>query len=163
MSKQPVIGNIVSRRISSNYIAAWLALFSIAMLFVAPVISKSISHRASCEHHNVAAMNMSDMHHGMMMAEPCRTMSDMDQRMMSGQAMSPVEEIACGYCQTPDPSAVYSGRGDGSSVAVVAVSPAVARTARRFPSCSSHLASSTRSRSSCRFFCCNLTIYKKFA
>ncbi|EEF2418346.1 DUF2946 domain-containing protein [Salmonella enterica] len=69
------------------------------MLFVAPVISKSISHQTSCEHHSDTAMNMSDMHHSMMMAEPCQTMSDSDHRMMSGQAMSPMEEIACGYCQ----------------------------------------------------------------
>jgi hypothetical protein len=68
------------------------------MLFVAPVISKSISHRTACEH-DVTAMNMSDMHHSMMMAEPCQTMSGMDHRMISGQAMSPMEEIACGYCQ----------------------------------------------------------------
>ncbi|HBT4924879.1 DUF2946 domain-containing protein [Klebsiella pneumoniae] len=69
------------------------------MLFVAPVISKSISHHTYCEHHRDTAMNMSDMHHSMMMVEPCQTMSDRAHRMMSGQAMSPMEEIACGYCQ----------------------------------------------------------------
>lgn len=89
----------MSRRFSKNSIAAWLALISIAMLFVVPVISKSISHRTFYEHHNVTVMNMSDMHHSMMMSESCQTMSDADHRMISGQAMSPMEEIACGYCQ----------------------------------------------------------------
>lgn len=39
------------------------------------------------------------MHHSMVMKDSCQMMSDRDHRMMSGQAMSPVEEIACGYCQ----------------------------------------------------------------
>ena len=88
----------MSRRFSKNSIAAWLALISIAMLFVAPVISKSISHQTFCEHHNVTVMNMSDMHHRAIMSEPCQTMPDMGHRMMSEQAMSPMEVIACGYC-----------------------------------------------------------------
>ncbi|CEJ67020.1 hypothetical protein [Citrobacter pasteurii] len=35
----------------------------------------------------------------MAMSAVCEPSSLMDQQMMSGKAMSPMEEIACGYCQ----------------------------------------------------------------
>ncbi|MEB6377634.1 DUF2946 domain-containing protein [Leclercia adecarboxylata] len=76
------------------------------MLFVAPVISKSLVHQPACppsvttitmsDHHGMA---MSDMHHNMAMAEPCEQNFTLVHRLMAGSAMSPMEEIACGYCQ----------------------------------------------------------------
>lgn len=81
------------------------------MLFVAPVISKSLAHHSDClksatttampDHHgpDPHGMAMSGMLHDMAIAEPCEKNLTMVHRMMSGQAMSPMEEIACGYCQ----------------------------------------------------------------
>ncbi|TCQ71041.1 DUF2946 family protein [Raoultella ornithinolytica] len=70
------------------------------MLFVAPVVSKAIARQAACRHlSTVSSMPMPGMHHDMPMAAHCAEKAAMDHRMMSGQAMSPMEEIACGYCQ----------------------------------------------------------------
>lgn len=81
-------------------IAAWLALLAIAMLFVAPIISKSIARQAACQHSSaISSMPMPGMHHDMPMPTRCEETAAMDHQMMSGQAMSPMEEIACGYCQ----------------------------------------------------------------
>ncbi|MGV3346199.1 DUF2946 domain-containing protein [Enterobacteriaceae bacterium LUAb1] len=87
----------MARQISTVYIAAWLALLAVIMLFVAPVISKFISHKTVCEH-AVSAMNLSDTHQNMM-TKSCQTAAEMDHCRMSRQVMSPMEEIACGYCQ----------------------------------------------------------------
>lgn len=75
------------------------------MLFIAPVISKSLVHHSDCvssaittampEHHGMA---MSGMHHDMAMPEHCEQNLTMVHPMMAGHAMSPMEEIACGYC-----------------------------------------------------------------
>ncbi|EAO6748136.1 TPA: DUF2946 domain-containing protein [Salmonella enterica subsp. enterica serovar Saintpaul] len=83
-----------------------MALLSVAMLFVAPVISKSLAHHSDCvnpaimtampDHHG---MTMSGMHHDMAMPEHCEQNLPVVHRMMPGHAMSPMEEIACGYCQ----------------------------------------------------------------
>lgn len=82
-----------------------MALLSVAMLFIAPVISKSLVHHSDCvssaittampEHHGMA---MSGMHHDMAMPEHCEQNLTMVHPMMAGHAMSPMEEIACGYC-----------------------------------------------------------------
>ncbi|MEB7944675.1 DUF2946 domain-containing protein [Raoultella ornithinolytica] len=87
------------------FIAACMALLSVAMLFIAPVISKSLVHHSDCvssaittampEHHGMA---MSGMHHDMAMPEHCEQNLTMVYPMMAGHAMSPMEEIACGYC-----------------------------------------------------------------
>lgn len=61
------------------------------MLFVAPVISKSIARQAACQHSSAIS--------SMPMPTRCEETAAMDHQMMSGQAMSPMEEIACGYCQ----------------------------------------------------------------
>lgn len=42
---------------------------------------------------------MSGMHHSTAMPDHCEANLTMVHRMMSGNAMSPMEEIACGYCQ----------------------------------------------------------------
>ena len=87
-------------RIRANSIAAWLALIAVAMLFVAPVISRTIAHRTVCQQITHAMpVTMSGMHHDMAMPAVCESSSLMDQRMLAGMAMSPMEEIACGYCQ----------------------------------------------------------------
>ncbi|STV85522.1 Uncharacterised protein [Klebsiella michiganensis] len=43
-------------------------------------------------------MAMSGMHHDMAMPEHCEQNLTMVYPMMAGHAMSPMEEIACGYC-----------------------------------------------------------------
>ncbi|OUF47721.1 DUF2946 domain-containing protein [Pluralibacter gergoviae] len=91
---------ILQGRNRTTFFAAWLALFAIAMLFVAPAVSRTLAHRAAC-HHDTMAMSpsMADMHPGMAMTARCEPPSPMMQRMMSGKGMSPMEEIVCGYCQ----------------------------------------------------------------
>ncbi|EMM3404254.1 DUF2946 domain-containing protein [Klebsiella michiganensis] len=83
-----------------------MALLSVAMLFVAPVISKSLAHHSYCLKsvtttaiHDHQDMAMSGMHHNMAMPEHCEQNVTMVHSMMAGHAMSPMEEIACGYCQ----------------------------------------------------------------
>lgn len=95
-----MLGITLHGRTLVNQTAAWLALISVAMLFIAPVISKSIKHRTACQHvsHSMP-MAMSGMHHDMAAPAHCEVMSPMSHSTMSGQAMSPMEEIACGYCQ----------------------------------------------------------------
>ncbi|ENC9770192.1 TPA: DUF2946 domain-containing protein [Citrobacter koseri] len=83
-----------------NRITAWLALFAVAMLFIAPVISKSIARQADCEHSSHSMVMMSSgSHHDMAASVPCEPSLSVAHQMMSGKAMSPVEEIVCGYCQ----------------------------------------------------------------
>ncbi|HBZ7326272.1 DUF2946 domain-containing protein [Klebsiella michiganensis] len=94
------------RRSRFRFIATWLALLSVAMLFIAPVISKTLAHRTACQqsvsatktHHDVP-MTMPEMHHSMVKPGHCQPHHEMPHLMMPGQAMSPMEEIACGYCQ----------------------------------------------------------------
>jgi hypothetical protein len=90
----------LSRRNHFHRTACWLALLAVAMLFIAPVISKSLMHHSACEHSSMMmTMDMSDMDHHMPMPEPCPQASMPHNMLMSGPGMSPGEEIACGYCQ----------------------------------------------------------------
>ena len=85
-----------------------MALLSVAMLFVAPVISKSLTHhsdfvnsavtKAMPDHHDMAMSGMPHDNH-MAMPEVCEQNLTTIHPMMAGHAMSPMEEIACGYCQ----------------------------------------------------------------
>lgn len=83
-----------------------MALLSVAMLFIAPLISKTLAHRTDCQqsvsatmtHHDMP-MAMPEMHHSMVKPGHCQPHHEMPHLMMPGQAMSPMEEIACGYCQ----------------------------------------------------------------
>lgn len=78
-------------------IAAWLALLAVAMLFVAPVISKSIAHHTLREPASgVIAAHAPDGHSHMTMPDHAHNQAH---PMMSAYAMSLMEEIACGYCQ----------------------------------------------------------------
>ncbi|EGV0699946.1 DUF2946 domain-containing protein [Escherichia coli] len=74
-----------------------MALLSVAMLFIAPVISKSLAHHSDCV--NSAITTAMPEHRGMAMPEHCEKNHTMIHPMMAGHAMSPMEEIACGYCQ----------------------------------------------------------------
>jgi hypothetical protein len=74
-----------------------MALLSVALLFVAPVISKTLAHQTTCQQPASAMMMMK--HHDMDGSGHCDQHLTMGNRMMSGHAMSPMEEIACGYCQ----------------------------------------------------------------
>ncbi|HDE1982245.1 TPA: DUF2946 domain-containing protein [Klebsiella quasipneumoniae] len=73
-----------------------MALLSVAMLFIAPVISKSLVHHSDCV--SSAITTAMPEHHGMAMPEHCEQNLTMVHPMMAGHAMSPMEEIACGYC-----------------------------------------------------------------
>ena len=71
-------------RTRTSLIAAWLALIAVAMLFVAPAVSKSLAAQTACQNTQSA------------MPAHCANASPMDYRT---KAMSPGEKIACGYCQ----------------------------------------------------------------
>ena len=58
------------------------------MLFIAPVISKSLVHHSDCVNSAITTA----------MPEHCEKNHTMIHPMMAGHAMSPMEEIACGYC-----------------------------------------------------------------
>ncbi|WP_241569001.1 DUF2946 domain-containing protein [Rosenbergiella collisarenosi] len=65
--------------------AAWLAMFSIAMLFVAPIISKTLAHPSS----SLATMAMPSMDDECGMAMPHAAKID----------NTLLDDMACGYCQ----------------------------------------------------------------
>ncbi len=85
---------------------AWLALLAMVMVFIAPAISKSLMQTRACEHHtSMPAMDMSHEHHKMAdmtdMPEPatCHDGIMMHSLLMPDTGQSPMEQIACGYCQ----------------------------------------------------------------
>lgn len=70
------------------------------MVFIAPTISKSLMQPRACEHHQ--PMTMMDMPHSEHeMAEPAACANGMMAHMllMPDTGQSPMEQIACGYCQ----------------------------------------------------------------
>jgi len=78
-----------------------LAIAAVMMLFIAPWISKSVMHQTHCSHagspvHAIQAMTH-DMPQHLPVPEFCPPMSE--HSVIPGQVMSPIEEIACGYCQ----------------------------------------------------------------
>ncbi|KMK79449.1 hypothetical protein KCQ_18822 [Pectobacterium atrosepticum ICMP 1526] len=80
-------------------VAACLAIFSMMMLFIAPLISRSLVQLSACQvsaHHMPAA---SQHHHGVDDHETCHRGSTPHNLMMSSIGLSPMEDIACGYCQ----------------------------------------------------------------
>ncbi|MBS0848165.1 DUF2946 domain-containing protein [Citrobacter sp. JGM124] len=77
---------------------------AIMMLFIAPLISKAMMHHADCTHPDAStSMTHSMMHHShhdMPVPTTCPSMSVHPMMLMTpGQVMSPMEEMACGYCQ----------------------------------------------------------------
>ncbi|KLN46124.1 hypothetical protein AAY77_10805 [Providencia rettgeri] len=92
-------------RPSIRQLAAYLALLAVAMLFIAPLISKSMVHMNHCIATNNVTENtaMADQsmhsHQGMLMPEGCDVSTPMNHMLMTGMGQSPMEDIACGYCQ----------------------------------------------------------------
>ncbi|HGN1706278.1 TPA: DUF2946 domain-containing protein [Providencia rettgeri] len=92
-------------RTSLRQLAAYLALLAVAMLFIAPLISKSMAQMEHCispnraiEHSSMAGHSMHS-HQGMLMLEDCEHSGAMSHILMTGVGQSPMEDIACGYCQ----------------------------------------------------------------
>ncbi|WER23407.1 DUF2946 domain-containing protein [Providencia stuartii] len=81
-------------------LAAYLALLAVAMLFIAPLISKSMMQMADCSLVDSQAQHaMHHAHQGMPLPEECHASGMMNHLLMSGVGLSPMEDIACGYCQ----------------------------------------------------------------
>lgn len=79
---------------------AYLALLAVAMLFIAPLISKSMMQMTDCSPMDgMAAHSMHHSHQDMPLPEECATSTPMNHFLMSGIGLSPMEDIACGYCQ----------------------------------------------------------------
>ncbi|MGG4607792.1 DUF2946 domain-containing protein [Providencia sp. Me31A] len=92
-------------RTSIRQLAAYLALLAVAMLFIAPLISKSMGQMEHCispnstiEHSSMAGHSMHS-HQGMPMHEECEDGRAVGHMLMTGVGQSPMEDIACGYCQ----------------------------------------------------------------
>ncbi|WON76977.1 DUF2946 domain-containing protein [Serratia sp. UGAL515B_01] len=89
----------------------YLALLAILILFVAPVISKSLEHQRAgkpCSAEitttppdKVAMLNtMPDMEHGSHSSgNTCSTPHSLPHHLVVKPGSSPMEDIACGYCQ----------------------------------------------------------------
>nr|WP_275670523.1 DUF2946 domain-containing protein [Photorhabdus khanii] len=73
---------------SRSRLSACLGIFAILMLFIAPVISRSLEHaRVGESHSDIASASPGTNHHdGMQMG------------MHAGNGMSMLDDIACGYC-----------------------------------------------------------------
>lgn len=105
--------SLTQMHLRPNRFAAWVGVLAILMLFIAPVISKSLARTAA--HHTMAnGMVMADhdptmSHHAMPMGDhdpvmPAHqsTMGGMSAaehaRMMAHHPMSMMDDNACGYC-----------------------------------------------------------------
>ncbi|MCW2255584.1 putative membrane protein [Providencia alcalifaciens] len=86
-------------RANIRQLAAYLALLAIAMLFIAPLASKSMMQMADCIPMNDMAEYSMHQHHDMALSEKCHSSGTMNHMFMSGMGLSPMEDIACGYCQ----------------------------------------------------------------
>ncbi|MDC9819406.1 DUF2946 domain-containing protein [Pectobacterium polonicum] len=84
--------------VSVKRVTACLAIFSMMMLFIAPLISKSLVQLSACQA-PTHAMSTSQHHHGAHEHEVCHHGSTPHNLMMSSVGLSPMEDIACGYCQ----------------------------------------------------------------
>ncbi|MCS3608102.1 DUF2946 domain-containing protein [Erwinia rhapontici] len=90
--------SLISFSAPRNRLAAWLGLLAILLLFIAPVISKSLaqtrgSNSMMMMHHGMA-MDMSempDMHHDMDATSTSATKQE-------HHPMSMMDDSACGYC-----------------------------------------------------------------
>lgn len=90
---------LLPSRLFPARLAAWLALVAIAMLFIAPVISKSLMQAAACPHDRPpTTLNMAHMSHDEAPTAHC-DVSGVHNMLIPAVAQSPMEEIACGYCQ----------------------------------------------------------------
>ncbi|WP_437890407.1 DUF2946 domain-containing protein [Phytobacter sp. V91] len=83
-----------------NTLSAWLALLAVAMLFVAPVVSKSLQHHTPCQPATAMMnMDMHGMHHAETTAAACDSPPAPHHFLSAGAGQSLMEDIACGYCQ----------------------------------------------------------------
>ncbi|MGB9096717.1 DUF2946 domain-containing protein [Erwinia sp.] len=93
--------SLIQMHRSPNRFAAWLAVVAIMLLFIAPVISKSLASDAARH-----PMMMPGMDHEMAMDHEMpmdgRAMAEMSPlehaRMMQHHPMSMMDDSACGYC-----------------------------------------------------------------
>nr|WP_282563988.1 DUF2946 domain-containing protein [Providencia rettgeri] len=100
-------GKTLHLRTSIRQFAAYLALLAVAMLFIAPLFSQSMrlmEHCVSPNSHNAmeppsTAEHSMHSHQGMLMPENCDVSTPMNHMLMTGIGQSPMEDIACGYCQ----------------------------------------------------------------
>ncbi len=75
-----------------------IALLAMLMLFIAPVISKSLEHRRMAMSEASGEHQMMTHAGGMMMAMGSMKMPDAS-HLMPGPGASLMDDIACGYCQ----------------------------------------------------------------
>ncbi|MEQ5755762.1 DUF2946 domain-containing protein [Providencia rettgeri] len=81
-------------------LSAYLALLAIVMLFIASLVSKSMVHMNTCaDIQSEMADQSMHSHHSMPMPENCDVSTPMNHMLMTGMGQSPMEDIACGYCQ----------------------------------------------------------------
>jgi hypothetical protein len=101
--------------LSRRQFPIYLSLLAILMLFLAPVISKSLEHQRASQpcsaaitstHNNMP--DMAAMHHAMpgmehdlhsSLGSACAIDQGMSHHLVSTPGSSPMEDIACGYCQ----------------------------------------------------------------
>lgn len=70
------------------------------MLFIAPLVSKSMEQMNDCSHNNSEMVGHSmHQHQGVLLPENCEQSGMMNHMLMTGVGQSPMEDIACGYCQ----------------------------------------------------------------
>ena len=70
------------------------------MLFIAPLISKSMEQMNSCaDNHSQMVGHSMHQHQGLPLSENCESAAMMNHMLMTGIGQSPMEDIACGYCQ----------------------------------------------------------------
>lgn len=74
-----------------------IALLAMLMLFIAPVISKSLEHRRAAEINNHAEQHMT--HADGMMMEMGPMEMPVASHLPPGAGASLMDDIACGYCQ----------------------------------------------------------------
>ncbi|MGO2303386.1 MAG: DUF2946 domain-containing protein [Providencia sp.] len=81
-------------------LATYLGLLAVAMLFIAPLISKSMAQMNSCtDSHSQMVGHSMHQHQGLPSPENCESTGMMNHMLMTGMGQSPMEDIACGYCQ----------------------------------------------------------------
>lgn len=105
INSYPDDGKTLHLRLLIRQLAAYLALLAVAMLFIAPLISKSMEQMNDCLATNNVTENTAmaehsmHSHQGMLMPESCEHSGAMNHMLMTGIGQSPMEDIACGYCQ----------------------------------------------------------------
>ncbi len=91
--------------LSHRQLSPYLALLAMLMLFVAPVISQSLAHRFASAHCTsevtIAHNTVPNIKHGTHTTtdSACSTLQDIPHHLFPNPGSSPMEDIACGYCQ----------------------------------------------------------------